>query len=253
MLVALPFMILATNFSSLASAQGRPECSGSLTVRDSRRTTPARSDSVLQMWNELDRETWEWIRAWFQAHPEPGPGFSPADVQDLVEGMKNRVKRDPQAQRMAALALAEMMRGEHGGVELGQDILAARIFRTWTLPPSAVLSLLADPLTSNRARRLAVLALEGHWREPGFYQAAIGALCILAAQVGGVQALTDSSGVEGLVDEDQGDVLLAVTAALVEACENAHRTPLNPASQLPQRNPVTEYLRRELRRADACQ
>ena len=254
MFLAGPIVILATSVSSIASGQGRPQCSAFMTVRDSRGTTPARSDSVLRMWNELNRETWEWMRAWFQAHPEPARGFptADADVRDLAEGLGRRIKRDPQSQRIAALALSEMMRGEHGGVELGQDILASTLFRSLRLPPSAVLSLLADPLTSNRARWLAVLALEGHWREPTFYQAAIGALCILAAQVAGIQALTDSSRVEGLLDEDQGDVLLAVVAALVVACENTQRIPLNPASQLPQGHPVTEYVRRELRRADAC-
>src|SRR6266487_130391 len=245
-------LMLALSAPEWSHAQAQSACRTSLRERESRTVSRASSDSVLRVWNELDLATWSWIRAWLQTHQEPPVTFPPADIRGLAESTRDRLRADAAGQRIAAIALSEMMRGEHGGVVLGQDVLASQIYRVWKLPPKPALALLVDPRTSYRARRLAVLSLEDHWNEVPFYRAAIGALCTLAAQADGMRGLTDSTAVETLLDEDQADFLLTVTSAFERAFENAPLGAMRPQDDLPPGNPVTEYLRRELCRVLGC-
>jgi hypothetical protein len=234
-------------------AQLRVPCKTHMTTRAASLTARDQSDSVLRILNELDFATWEWMRRWLDTHAEPGVGFPPHDVQGLAEDVRSEMRQNPSSSRLIAIALTEMMRGASGGVSLGQGELAAAIYREWDLSPRPAISLLGDPRTSYRARRLAVLALEGHWGDTTFENAAVAALCILSAQVAGMSAMTDSTEIAALIDEDQSDFLGIVTAALVQLTDNpAFGTIVMPYEELPKGNPVTAYVKRAFCAVGSC-
>jgi hypothetical protein len=244
---------LGTCLESAGHGQAQPPCRSLITTTVGLPGTRGGSDSLLQQWNELDWEIWRWLRAWFQAHDGPSSlGFPPHKAPGLGAEIRDRINRDAGTRRLAALALADIMRGEHGGLALGQDVLAAELYHSWDLPGAPALSVLSDLHASYRARRLAIVALEGHWYSPEFFRASVGALCILSVQVAGMRALLDSSDVEALVDEDQSEFLSMATASLLEAADHSPRGSSDPGAMLPPGNPVTEYIRREFCRANGC-
>jgi hypothetical protein len=247
-------VLCAVTFKA-APAQTWTACRPLLTTRETRgdRTTRSLSDSVYQVLNGLDHATWEWFSRWMQAHEGQTLGIPQRGQVGLAEEFHTRIKGDPNQQRIAALALAEMMRGEYAGLKSEQDVLAAVLYRDWDLPPGPAESLLADPQTSFRARRLAVAALEQHWGEQGFYEAAMGALCILAAEVDGIARLTDSTNVSTITDEAQIEFLLSVASALVAGYDNSPAGAPRVDRILPLGNPITDYVQRRLCRAFGCQ
>jgi hypothetical protein len=212
--------------------------------------TRAQSDSVFQILNRFDRATWEFLRNWDQTHGK-SIGFPPGALVGLAEDVHTGMKQSPRQQWIAAAALAEMMRGEYGGQSSDQALIAALLYRDWDLPVGPAESLLADPQSSFRARTRAVAALKRHWGDRGFYQAAVGALCILAAQIDGVAKLTDSSDSDLNTDEAQLEFLGAVVSALETGYETQGGIP-SVDGILPPGNPVTSYVQRRLCTALSC-
>jgi len=237
----------------IGQAQTWAACHALLTARVTRGAgmTRAQSDSVFQILNSFDRVTWEFLRNWDQTHGKSTIGFPPGALAGLAEDVHTRIRQSPRYQWIAAAALAEMIRGEFGGQSSDQALIAASLYRNWDLPVGPAESLLADPQTSFRARSLAVAALKRHWGDRGFYQAAVGALCILAAQIDGLAELTDSSDADLITDEAQLEFMGAVVSALETGYETQGGIP-RVDGILPPGNPVTTYVQRRFCTALSC-
>lgn len=205
-------------------------------------------DSVLVIAQALTEASWSWIRDWMVANPRPVPGFFVGVGEGIASNVRNAVLADSATARLTAHALAWMMRGESAGFLVGQDVLAASLYRAWSLDPAPALGVVANSLQTPHARLLAVRAVEPHWTGDRFAEAAVAALCTMAARAAGMQAILPDSvrnDAGYLLSEDEGELLGLLEHALLTGRgeSDGGREILR---SLPPRNPVTEHVARYL-------
>jgi len=162
----------------------------------------------------------------------------------LLESFTARVS-DTGTRLEVAEVLAVIMMGQRTGFTEDQAIVASELYRIWNLPLMPVGQILADRTSPLISRKLAVRALEPHWRDTVFLALAMGQLCELALRAEAVSDPSSVLPVSELLSHEEFELLdfLVRSLAGIGASPPIARVPA-VSERLPQRNPVTMYLRR---------